>query len=85
MHDKIRIDLETGLFIESVLPIEVGKDIIEIICPSGFVLPKWDGTKWVEGKTQDEIDVIKGVVPEPTLQEVVDDLIQLLVDKEVIF
>ena len=27
--------------------------------PSGFYWPKYDGTKWVEGLTQAEIDAIK--------------------------
>jgi hypothetical protein len=49
MHDKIKIDLNTGLMIDVVSPSESGKDIIETPCPDGFHFPKWDGEKWVEG------------------------------------
>lgn len=49
-----RIDLNTGLFIEDVILMpsdEVTEDLIEEPVPDGFNLPKWDGEKWIEGKT----------------------------------
>ena len=44
--------------------------------PSGFYWPKYDGTKWVEGLTQAEIDVIKANAQPimPTLEERVTDV-----------
>ena len=53
MRKVIRID-ETGLFIEDVIlqnTDEVPTDCIETPCEEGFILPKWDGEKWVEGGT----------------------------------
>ena len=69
MQDKIRIDTITGLFIEVVHPNIIGEDIIETPCLIPFYLPKWNGTEWVEGMTQEEIDLLKNVVVEPTLEE----------------
>lgn len=39
--------------------------------PSGFYLPKYDGTKWIEALTQAEIDAIKANAQPimPTLDE----------------
>lgn len=54
MHDKIRIDLETGLVLDIVSPYETGEDIIETPCPDGFYHPRWDGERWVEGGTAPE-------------------------------
>ena len=69
MHDKIKIDLTTGLMIDVVSPNVVGDDIVETPCPDGFYLPKWDGEKWVEGKTAEEIAAIKASVTAPALTE----------------
>ena len=42
--------------------------------PSGFYLPKYDGTKWIEALTQAEIDAIKANAQPimPTLDERVE-------------
>lgn len=32
---------------------------IETIVPQGFYKPKWIGTEWIEGLTQEEIEAIK--------------------------
>lgn len=66
MFKVIRVD-SNGLFIEDVLleeGQEIPQDCVSILVPDvGFYLPKWNGTIWVEGKTQAEIDAIKNVVP----------------------
>jgi len=61
-----------GLFIEDVIlqnGEEVTSDLITIPCPDGFYRPKWNGTQWIEGLAQIEIDALKNVVTEPTLEE----------------
>jgi hypothetical protein len=71
MRKVLRID-SNGFYIEDVI-LQDGKvtptDCIEIICPDGFYKPKWNGTEWIEGLTQAEIDAIKNVVMPPTLEE----------------
>lgn len=81
LQDKIRIDIETGLMIDAVSPYEFGEDIIETPCLTPFYKPKWNGTEWVEGMAQKEIDSLKNVVAEPTLEErlqVAEDTIMFL-------
>lgn len=41
------------------------------ILPNGFYKPKWDGEKWTEGATQEEIDEINkiDICPGPTVEE----------------
>lgn len=57
----IRIDKD-GFFIEDI---EVKadqtntKEIIVTHCENGFYKPKWNGTKWVEGLSQAELDEIE--------------------------
>ena len=66
----VRIIDEQGYFIEDAFVEELTEFTIEQECPQGFYLPKWDGEKWVEGKTQEEIDLIKAsIVVEPTIEE----------------
>lgn len=59
MKRYARIDTETGNFIEDVLfddgVIPTDSNIIMVDVPEGFHLPKWDGTQWVEGKTDAEL------------------------------
>ena len=77
----IKIDKQTGLFIEDVIVSEIPTIMYEdeegnITCipdpqyiqetPIGFYHPKWDSEKWVEGKKQEEIDEMLNVVVEPT-------------------
>lgn len=72
----MRVD-STGLFIEDVLledEQEVPPNCIAIIVPEGFYLPRWNGTVWIEGLTQAEIDAIKNrVVPKTNLELLKDD------------
>lgn len=73
MKDKIRIELETGLYIEPVHPDETGEDIIETPCTESFFKPRWNGQEWEEGATQEYIDSLKAQVEievEPTIDEV---------------
>ena len=57
------------MFIEDAFVEEITEFTIETPCPEGFQIPKWNGTEWVEGMTQEEIDSLKNVVVEPTLEE----------------
>lgn len=75
-----KIDNE-GFFIEDVILEEVpcvydeeGNKIydthyIDVEVPQGLYKPKWTGTEWVEGMTQEEINVIKNQEVEHTLEE----------------
>ena len=77
MRTKLRIDLETGLMIDVVHPLEVGDDIIETPCDYAFSLPKWDGEKWVEGATE-----IPTPQPQtPTVEERLQALEQLELER----
>lgn len=37
---------------------------VTVLCPDGFYKPKWNGSAWMEGLTQSEIDAIKNA-PKP--------------------
>ena len=66
----VRLIDENGLFLEDAFVDEITNRTIETPCPEGFYRPKWNGTEWVEGLTQEEIDAITaGAVSEPTLEE----------------
>ncbi len=76
-----KINIETGMFIEDCIfserpMIEQGGVMkldpryIDVPVPSGFFHPRWDGKKWVEGLTQEEIaELTKPVLQEPTVEE----------------
>lgn len=56
----IKIDAN-GLYVEDVLieeSYEQDSNIITVHCPDGFYLPKWNGTTWEEGMTQNEIETL---------------------------
>ena len=55
--------------IDVVSPYEFGEDIIETPCLTPFYKPKWNGEEWVEGATQEYIDSVKNMVVELTLEE----------------
>ena len=42
---------------------------ISINPPNGLYKAKWTGTEWIEGATQEEIDEITKVEPQPPNQE----------------
>lgn len=54
-----RIDAITGNFIEDVFSDSPSPGLIAVPCPAGFILPRWDGERWVEG----------GIAPPPTEAE----------------
>jgi len=58
-----------GLFVEDAFVNELTEFTIEIPVPDGFYKPKWDGSQWIEGLTQAEIDALKNVIIEPTEAE----------------
>ena len=65
----VRIIDSNGFFVEDAFVDELTEFTIETPCPEGFYLPKWDGEKWVEGKTAEEIAAIKASVTAPALTE----------------
>ena len=66
----VRIIDENGFFVCDDFVDELTEFTIETPCPSGFYLPKWDGTQWIEGKTAEEIAEIKASVKnEPTVED----------------
>ena len=71
MKKVLRID-SNGFFIGDVI-IQDGEaipaDCIETQCPGGFYKPKWDGAKWVEGATQEEINNITNIVQTPSIEQ----------------
>lgn len=86
----IRIDPD-GFFLEPVLfdseqvrqhdigLISLGDDIVTSPVPEGLFKPKWKGSLWVEGLTQQEIDAIKNKPIPPTELEIIG---QQMVEKE---
>lgn len=76
MRKVLKIDIN-GFFIEDVL-LKDGEvaplDCIDVMCPQGFYKPKWNGSEWVEGLTQAEIDALKLVPQEPSEAERLDAL-----------
>lgn len=73
-----KIDIN-GMFIEDAFVDELNELTIEAICPAGFYHPKWDGSKWVEGLTQTEIDAIiaSAPAPQPTIEELTATVAEL--------
>ena len=66
------IDKQTNLFIRDDFEYDKKTEIALDVDPSqGLYLPKWNGTEWVEGLTQEEIQAIKdsALPTEPTLEE----------------
>ena len=76
-----------GLFVEDVILESIPKDeednpdsrYIDVPVPNGFFHPRWDGEKWVEGLSEEEIKELKKPQPiEPTLEERLEHTEQLL-------
>lgn len=66
------IDKQTNLFIRDDFDYDEETEIALDVEPSqGLYLPKWNGTEWVEGLTEEEIQAIKdSTLPtEPSLEE----------------
>ena len=64
------INKQTKLFIRDDFEyneeIEIG---LEVEPSQGFYKPKWNGETWTEGMAQEEIELLKNVVVEPTVEE----------------
>ena len=65
------IDKETQLFLRDDFTFDEETEIGLDVEPSqGFYAPKWNGTEWVEGLSEEEITELNKPVPqEPTLEE----------------
>jgi len=70
------IDKKTGMFLRDDFAFNAETEIgLDVAPAQGFYHPKWDGEKWMEGKTQAEIDAIKAEIPaEPTPEERIADM-----------
>ena len=55
----VKLILVQGVFIEDVIADAPSEDLIAVPVPAGFYWPKWDGTQWVEGRTEAEISAIR--------------------------
>ena len=72
----VRLIDDKGLFIEDTFVEELTEFTIETPCTEGFYKPKWNGTKWIEGLTQIEIDAIKNVTtPKTEMEELKDQIL----------
>ena len=77
----VRIIDSNGFFVCDDFVEELTEFTIETPCPDGFYLPKWDGEKWVEGKTAEEIAAIQAdVTVEKTDSERISDLETLVLE-----
>jgi len=62
-----KIDSQS-FFVEDDFVEELTQFTIETPCPQGFYKPKWNGTEWIEGLAQEDIDAIKNVPTEQPLE-----------------
>ena len=71
------VSIDTSGFYTGDVLLEEGQEVpancISVEVPEGFYLPKWNGTAWVEGRTQAEIDAIKNVVVPKTPMELLKE------------
>lgn len=81
----VRVIDENGLFVRDDFVDELTAFTVEAPCPGGFYLPKWDGTRWMEGMTADEIAAIKAAATaeqQPTTEDRVSVLETLYLQAE---
>ena len=82
----VRLIDSNGFFIEDSFVETLTSLTIETPCKGAFYKPKWNGTKWIEGLTQTEIDTIKNVInPKTEMEELQDQIIatqMLIVESE---
>lgn len=57
----VRLIDENGFFIEDTFVENLTRYTIETPCPGGFHRPKWEGEKWIEGVTQEELDELNSI------------------------
>ena len=75
MKKYVRLIDSNGLFIGDDFVDTLTEFTIETPCEGGLYKPKWNGTKWIEGLTQTEIDAIKNIIPPKTEMEELQDQI----------
>lgn len=81
LMQAVKID-DNGTFIEDVLIDATERDlppnIVTIPVPDGLFHPKWDGEKWIEGLSQDELEKIMNA-PRPVdpYEAIGDQLVNL--------
>ena len=64
------IDRQTNLFIRDDFNFDEETEIALDVPPSqGLYLPKWNGTKWIEGATQEYIDSLQPSPQEPSIED----------------
>ncbi len=64
------IDKQTNLFLRDDFTFDEETEIgLEVEPSQGFYQPKWNGEVWVEGATQEYIDSLQPAPQEPTLEE----------------
>lgn len=86
MKKVLRIDIE-GFFLEDII-LEDDDDItpsdcVEIECPEGFYRPRWDGQRWIEGLTQEEIEELKKQpIPKSKVEILEEEVLQQMVDMD---
>lgn len=84
-----------GFYIGDVLEGSGVTPDVTVICPDGLFKAKWNGTEWVEGLTQAEIDAIKNAPKTKTELDIVKEenaalnlqlieLFEVLIEKGVI-
>ena len=72
----VRLIDSNGLFIEDTFVEELTEFTIETPCEEGLYKPKWNGTKWIEGLSQVEINAIKNVVtPKTEIEELQEQIL----------
>lgn len=64
------IDKETNLFLRDDFDFDEETEIgLEVEPAQGLYAPKWNGESWEEGATQEYIDSLKPEPQEPSLEE----------------
>lgn len=79
---------ENGFFVEDVLGDTQSELLLDTEPAQGFFKPKWDGSQWIEGASQEQIDSITALAEAnyiPTEQEQIDELVTALVERGVLF
>ena len=77
------INKQTGVFLRDDFTFDENTEIgLNVEPAQGFYLPKWDGEKWIEGLTAEEISSITNqpIEPQPSLEEKVTELQQVIVE-----
>jgi hypothetical protein len=61
------IDKETKLFKRDDFTFDDTEIGLDVEPSQGLIQPKWNGTTWIEGATQEEIEALKGVETDANL------------------